>query len=214
MVNSILRKLLLWGFDQLYTRFAWAYDSVAALASLGEWQQWVRAVISFVQGERVLEIAHGSGHLYRALRDAGHCAIAIDRSAAMARLLRHRSNGTALQAQADARHLPFADATFDSIVTTFPTPFVRDPRAIREARRVLRPGGRWVIMPAVVWRGGHPLVPVLRWAHRFTSGGHEPLSAVRQVAECGFDCTSWLYPVGRADAIIWTCVKLPEAPGA
>ncbi|MBX9245060.1 methyltransferase domain-containing protein, partial [Actinotalea ferrariae] len=58
--------------------------------------------------------------------------------------------------QADARRLPFADASFDVAFTAFgAVPFVPDADAVhREVARVLRPGGRWVF--AVT----HPL----RWA--------------------------------------------------
>ncbi len=212
MSNSIVRRLLLWGFDQLYTRFAWAYDAVAALASLSEWQQWGRAVMPFTRGERVLEIAHGTGHLYATLQAQGWRVVAMDRSWAMARLLQRRNQHRAAQTCADARHLPFPDAYFDSAVTTFPAPFIFEPEVMAEVHRVLRSGGRWVILPAVIWRADQPLTRALRWAHRLSGDRRDPRAALQLFAKSGFACEMHLQPAGRADAIIWVCVKATAMP--
>lgn len=113
-----------------------------------------------VAGRRVLEVGSGAAQCSRWLAGArGAHAVATDVSAAML--------GGALQinaatrvwvpvVQADARALPFADASFDAVFTSFGAiPFVPDAwRVHREAARVLRPGGRWVFSVT------HPL----RWA--------------------------------------------------
>ena len=64
--------------------------------------------------------------------------------------------------QADAQHLPFADASFDIVFTAFgAVPFVADSAAVmREAARVLEPGGRWVFATS------HPT----RWRSRTIPG--------------------------------------------
>ncbi|MCF4121222.1 class I SAM-dependent methyltransferase [Antribacter sp. KLBMP9083] len=113
-----------------------------------------------VTGKRVLEVGSGAAQCSRWLAGArGAHAVATDVSAAML--------GGALQinaatrvwvpvVQADARALPFADASFDAVFTSFGAiPFVPDAwRVHRESARVLRPGGRWVFSVT------HPL----RWA--------------------------------------------------
>src|SRR5262249_29890437 len=48
--------------------------------------------------------------------------------------------------QASVQRLPFDDASFDDVVSTFPTEYIADPKTIREIARVLRPGGRLIIV--------------------------------------------------------------------
>jgi SAM-dependent methyltransferase len=52
--------------------------------------------------------------------------------------------------QADVQALPFIDASFDSVVSTFPTDYIFDPAALGEIVRVLRPGGRLVVVLGAV----------------------------------------------------------------
>jgi len=212
-----MRAIVRFMLEQLYTRFAWAYDAVAALASLGDWQAWGRCAISFLTGERLLEIAHGSGHLFCALRAAGQHVIAIDRSWPMAQQLRRRAlrhGYRPAHAQADARHLPFPSAMFDSVVTTFPAPFVFETRTLAEVHRVLRVGGRWVIVPAVVWQGSAPMDRLLRVAHRISGRTSDNTTAMRRFTAAGFSCQTHIQPAGRAAVIIWVCVKLSPGPAA
>jgi ubiquinone/menaquinone biosynthesis C-methylase UbiE len=98
---------------------------------------------------RVLEIATGTGVLTRALDSALPSDVAItatDLNPAM--LDQAKSVGTKRAVewkQADAMQLPFADAQFDIVVCQFGAMFFPDKaRAYAEARRVLRPGGRFL----------------------------------------------------------------------
>ncbi len=113
-----------------------------------------------VRGARVLEVGAGAAQGTRWLRTvAGADAVATDVSAGMlaaaARLDAATGTRTPL-VQADARELPFADASFDVVFTAFGAlPFVPDPHRVHaEVVRVLRPGGRWVFSVT------HPV----RWA--------------------------------------------------
>ena len=97
----------------------------------------------------VLEIAAGTGVVTRALRavlPASVQIIATDLNEAMLRVGEARASGPGLSfRQADARQLPFADATADVVVCQFGVMFLPDKRAgYREALRVLRPGGRYL----------------------------------------------------------------------
>ncbi|MFD7920317.1 class I SAM-dependent methyltransferase [Streptomyces sp. NPDC059740] len=117
-----------------------------------------------LRGARVLEIGAGAAQCSRWLAAQGARAVALDLSH---RQLQHalrladaagpagQGPGVAL-VEADAGALPFADASFDLACSAYGAlPFVADPAGVlREVRRVLRPGGRWVFSVT------HPV----RWA--------------------------------------------------
>ncbi|WP_143965484.1 class I SAM-dependent methyltransferase [Gordonia zhaorongruii] len=102
-----------------------------------------------VAGRDVLEIGCGSAPCARWLAAQGAHVVGLDVSAGM---LAHAVDAMSLDdrrtplVQSGAEQLPFADASFDIACSSFGAiPFVADSaRAMREAARVLRPGGRWV----------------------------------------------------------------------
>lgn len=101
-----------------------------------------------VAGRRVLEVGAGAAQCSRWLVTQGAEVVATDVSGGMlaAGAALDRATGVRVPAvQADARRLPFADATFDVAFTSFGAiPFVPDAAAVhREVARVLRPGGTW-----------------------------------------------------------------------
>ncbi len=106
-----------------------------------------------VAGLRVLEVGAGSAPCSRWLAGQGAQPVAVDLSAGM--LSCAGPDGPA-RLVADARALPFADASFDLACSAYgAVPFVADPELVmREVARVLRPGGRWVFSLT------HPI----RWA--------------------------------------------------
>lgn len=97
-------------------------------------------------GERILDLSCGPGRALDSLRACGALAIGLDHSAEM--LARaHQRGGRAPLVRGDATHLPFADAAFDGLVCSnafhhYPDP----PAALREIGRVLKPGGRAVLV--------------------------------------------------------------------
>lgn len=102
-----------------------------------------------VSGRRVLELGCGAASCSRWLARQGARPVAFDLSARMlaqARAGARRSGTDVPLVQADALALPFADGAFDLAVTAFGAiPFVADSaRLMREAYRVLVPGGRFV----------------------------------------------------------------------
>ncbi|SHF59132.1 Methyltransferase domain-containing protein [Jatrophihabitans endophyticus] len=112
-----------------------------------------------VHGRDVLEVGCGSAMCSRWLRGEGARPVAFDLSAGMLRHARAGNAATGVDVplvQADAEHLPFPDARFDIVFTAFGAiQFAADTGAVmREAARVLRPGGRWVFATT------HPI----RWA--------------------------------------------------
>jgi ubiquinone/menaquinone biosynthesis C-methylase UbiE len=66
---------------------------------------------------------------------------------AIARRRLRRAGRPARLAQGRAQQIPFAAASFDTVLATFPAEYIADPRTHAEIRRVLAPGGRVVILP-------------------------------------------------------------------
>jgi len=146
-VRASLRRV---AFEALYGPFAWAYDWVSRTFFLGQWRVWQRAAIPHITGSRVLEIGMGTGDLQADLIRVGFEAWGIDFSQQMLRraVLKARKRSIALRAaRARAQALPFPDGTFDSVVSTFPSDYIGDPGTLNEITRVLRPGGRLVVVP-------------------------------------------------------------------
>ncbi len=108
-----------------------------------------------LKGKAVLEIGAGAAQCARWLAAQGARPVALDLSH---RQLQHalRIGAAFPLVQADAGALPFADASFDLACSAYGAlPFVADPvLVLREVRRVLRPGGRFVFSVT------HPI----RWA--------------------------------------------------
>src|SRR5512141_2830234 len=136
-VKSLLKVF----FQLLYHQFAFTYDLVAATVSFNRWTDWVVSVIPFIEGNRILEMGHGPGHLQRILLSRNLFAVGIYESAQMVRLAKrnlardfvqkpsHNSNdqpGVYTQVsltRAIAQQLPFSNESFDTIVATFPTQY-------------------------------------------------------------------------------------------
>ncbi|MGQ9815619.1 MAG: class I SAM-dependent methyltransferase [Candidatus Roseilinea sp.] len=215
-------RLVRFGFQQLYTRFAWAYDAIAAGVSFGEWQEWGRCAIPFLRGQRILELAHGPGHLHVTLRAQGLDVTSIDLSAQMSDIARRRveaflrrqpeqaGHGLRL-VRADARRLPFREAAFDSVVSTFPTDFIVTPEALGEARRVLTVGGALVVVPTVDMRRSSASERVVAGLYgvisRRASDGDGPRFDER-LREAGFLPDVKIVETRHADIAVWVCQAL------
>ncbi len=139
-------------FELLYRNRA-LYWLASTIPFAGQWRRWQRLVIPRLAGAHdVLEVGCGIGTLQADLAAAGYTSTAVDRSPQMvaatrARLRRHGFAEAAERVtQGDVRALPFADVSFDAVVSTFPTDYIADPRTLREIARVLRPGGRLIVV--------------------------------------------------------------------
>jgi demethylmenaquinone methyltransferase/2-methoxy-6-polyprenyl-1,4-benzoquinol methylase len=138
------------------------YDVTNTVLSLGldrGWRRATRAALRLRPGERVLDVAAGTGVSTAELARSGATAVGCDFSLGMLRAGRGRR--VPLIA-GDALALPFADGAFDAVTIAFGLRNVADPdRALAEFARVTRPGGR-----LVVCEFSRPVWPPLRIAYQ------------------------------------------------
>jgi demethylmenaquinone methyltransferase/2-methoxy-6-polyprenyl-1,4-benzoquinol methylase len=131
-------------FDDVATK----YDVTNDVLSLGQDRLWRRAVLRAVDaraGERVLDIAAGTGTSSEPFADSGVLVVPADFSLGMLRVGARRRPDLGFTA-ADAMRLPFADASFDAVTMSFGLRNVADPlMALAEFHRVTVPGGRLVV---------------------------------------------------------------------
>jgi demethylmenaquinone methyltransferase/2-methoxy-6-polyprenyl-1,4-benzoquinol methylase len=124
------------------------YDRTNAILSMGTSVLWriatVRA-LGISPGDRVLDIAAGTGTSSVAIARTGARVTALDFSAGMVAVGRQRHPEIDF-VEGDATALPFDDASFEAVTISFGLRNVNDPHAaLAEMRRVLVPGGRLVV---------------------------------------------------------------------
>jgi demethylmenaquinone methyltransferase / 2-methoxy-6-polyprenyl-1,4-benzoquinol methylase len=177
---------------ELFAPLPRQYDRVATLLSFGQDPRWRRAMVAAVNaapGERVLDVATGTGMVAQELvRRYGCSVVGLDQSpemlgAARARLARDSALAARVTlVEGEAEHLPFAEEEFDHLTFTYLLRYVEDPAAtLAELARVVRPGGRIAMLefgvpPNPAWRAAwrlytHVGLPTLgrlasrEWAH-------------------------------------------------
>ncbi|MCU1527970.1 MAG: ubiquinone biosynthesis methyltransferase UbiE [Frondihabitans sp.] len=124
------------------------YDVTNDILSAGNAVLWRIATVKAIAaeaGERVLDIAAGTGTSSAAIAKSGAEVIALDFSAGMVEVGRKRQPQIEFIV-GDAEKLPFGDAEFDVVTISFGLRNVNRPKtALAEMYRVLKPGGRLVI---------------------------------------------------------------------
>lgn len=124
------------------------YDLTNDVLSLGQTRLWRRAVAQALDvraGERVLDLGAGTGTSSLPFAAAGAEVVPCDFSLGMLGEGKKRHPELPLTA-GDATRLPFADGVFDAVTISFALRNVHDTdAAMREMRRVAKPGGRLVI---------------------------------------------------------------------
>lgn len=168
----MFRPLLRFFFKHFYHSFAWTYDFVADLVSVGRWNVWTDSVVPFIQGSRILEIGFGPGHLQESLLSKNQFVFGLDESMQMARITSQRLIKTGLLKfnllRALAEYMPFADASFDIVFSTFPTEIIFDPRTLSGVYRVLNKNGKFIILPAATIVGQNFIDRIAAWLFKIT----------------------------------------------
>lgn len=148
----------------MFDRVARRYDITNDILAVGQTRKWRRAVadaIGVLPGQRILDLAAGTGTSSEAFAERGAQVVACDFSLGMLEVGRRRLPHLPFTA-GDALALPFADDSFDAVTISFGLRNIHDPaQGLREMRRVTRPGGR-----VVVCEFSTPTWPVLRTVYQ------------------------------------------------
>ena len=150
--------------DPVFARIARRYDRINRVLSLGHEQEWRRTGAEHLPPGLVLDLGSGTGAAQEVFGERE--VIALDPVVEMLRLspIRHRVAGVGEQ-------LPFRDGTFDGVFSAYVFRNLTSvPQTLLEIHRVLRPGGRAVIVDLT-----RPRSPVARRVHRMGTAVVLPL---------------------------------------
>jgi ubiquinone/menaquinone biosynthesis C-methylase UbiE len=182
-------------FHHFYHSFAWTYDFVAAVVSIGRWNDWIQTVIPFIQGTKILEIGHGPGYLQRLLREQNLSAIGLDESMQMINLAKRRIEKANYETigliRGRAQALPLPNTKFDTVISTFPSEYIFDSNTLSDIYRILCDNGQFIVLPAAWIIGRKIMDRAAAWLFRVT--GETPKNIIDIVTE------RFIRPLEQAD---------------
>ena len=209
----------------MFDAIAERYDLLNDVLSLGQdrlWRRFVAATVAARPGERVLDLAAGTGTSSRTFTTAGAFCVACDFSLGMQQVGARRAAsrggpggpapGPVRFVAGDALRLPFGDRAFDAVTSSFGLRNVADPdAALAEMLRVTRPGGRLVICEF-----GHlPAAQLDAWYGRYLSAALPAMArwlspsgdAYEYLAESIRDWPSQAELARRMGAAGWSAIR-------
>lgn len=202
-----------------FDRITAYYDRMNRVMTLGRHRVWCREVAARARvaaGHSVLDLATGTGDIAFAVRGVcpGARIVGADFSTEMLERARTKPHADTIEwRHADAMDLPFADGEFDCVTHGYLLRNVADVRvALQEQRRVLRPGGKVVVLETcrptgplrhVLTLGMKIVIPTLGWliAHdresysyleRSTRGFNTAAEIAEIMREEGFVVSGWV----------------------
>jgi demethylmenaquinone methyltransferase/2-methoxy-6-polyprenyl-1,4-benzoquinol methylase len=170
---------------RMFATIAPSYDLNNRVHSLGRDQSWRRRAVPLCRvrpTDEVLDVACGTGDFTQAFASAGPASVTgldftdemLDIAREKARRIHWRAGAAPpVYVQGDAMNLPFTDASFDIVSIAFGIRNVADPaKALREFRRVLRPGGRLLVLEF-----SQPRNRFVRWLNNIYAARLMPITA-------------------------------------
>lgn len=148
--------------------------------------------------ELTLDAGMGTGVVALALIETGHSVVGIDLSHSMLTKAVHRVGNVA--AAASLTDLPFQDGTFSQIYSVWVTHVVGDLRkGLSEVHRVLKPGGRYVVIPGMILFDDHPVSKIMEQIQSRTAEADDRAERIVPLAEwVGFTAVE----VGELEAAV------------
>lgn len=133
--------------DKEYSKYAKAYDTAVKL--LPVWKTWIKTVIPYIEGNRVLEASFGTGFLLMQYANK-YETYGIDFNADMVKIARNNLSRKGVKAtlqQANVEQLPFPENYFDTVINTMAfSGYPNGKQAMSEFFRVLKEGGTLLIV--------------------------------------------------------------------
>ena len=183
---------------ELFAGLPGNYDRMGAVLSFGQDPRWRATLVDQINplpGQRVLDVATGTGLVAFALARRGCDVVALDQSKDMLAVARaHLEQRPDLRphvtfVRGEAEHLPFDDGEFDALTFTYLLRYVDDRAAtMRELSRVVKPGGRIGMVEF-----GVPTAPFLKAAWRAHTRAGLPLIG-RAVSPAWYEVGRFLGP--------------------
>ncbi|MEJ2352877.1 MAG: class I SAM-dependent methyltransferase, partial [Anaerolineales bacterium] len=142
--------------DKFYSVSAGIYDFIVKV--LPTWRNWVKHALPYIEGPRVLEVSFGTGYLLTQYADRFETH-GIDYNANMVATAKKnlaRKGITSDLSRGNVESLPYEDNSFDTVVNTMAFTGYPDARkALSELHRVLKPGGKLVMVDIAYPQNGN-----------------------------------------------------------
>jgi demethylmenaquinone methyltransferase/2-methoxy-6-polyprenyl-1,4-benzoquinol methylase len=199
---------------EMFDGVARRYDRTNSVLTLGydrRWREMTRKVLDARPGEKILDLAAGTGVSTVAFARTGAWCVAADFSIGM---LRGGAAREVPKVAADAMRLPFADDSFDAVTVVFGIRnFHHTLTALQEMRRVIKPGGRLLVCEfsrprfrpfrSVFYWGMKRVAPAIarvvssnpeayRYLGESIKDWHSQLSLAELIADAGWSEVEWM----------------------